>query len=82
MKILLYCGHRVGSRSFGEWLEKEIGIPFYFEPLKYPYEDSKINLFDDFLKKEFFNKNIEDDLDFIIKISPSDGVIYDKIENF
>lgn len=70
MKVLLYCGYRVGSKSFGEWLGKEMKIPFYFEPLsKAKPENERVDVF-----------KIE--TDFIAKISPMDGFDYDYLLKF
>ena len=64
MKILIYCTYRVGSKSFGDWLSLELGIPYYFEPLN-------------ILGKEWpgYNEKIFDiKTDFIAKISPQDAI--------
>jgi hypothetical protein len=63
MKILVYTGYRTGSRSLGEWLNTELGIHYYHEPL---------NIHNNVSINKYPNFNIDNVNNGIIKISPRD----------
>ena len=69
MKILLYTGYRTGSKTLGLWLEEELNIKYYHEPL-----NISVNSYPgiDIYKLESG----------IIKISPIDNFVYDDNINF
>lgn len=67
MKILLYTGYRTGSKSLGEWLEIELETEYYHEPFN-PTIDLNTK-----------NFNIDSIKSGIIKISQTDGMIFNDI---
>jgi hypothetical protein len=69
MKILLYTGHRTGSLNFGEWLQQELNIKYYHEPLNI----KNINR----VKIDIYEVDSG-----IIKISPGDDFNYNDSFNF
>ena len=70
MRILLYTGYRTGSKSLGNWLRIELGIPYFHEYYNKSNEE-KWNYY----KKIDLNKIN----DYIIKISPNDGFNFDEL---
>jgi hypothetical protein len=54
MKILILSEGRTGSHSLGDWLSKELLIPFIFEDLKFNYEKNE-----SFIHKIYYNPKIE-----------------------
>ena len=72
MKILIYTGYRTGSKSLGNWLEIELGIPYYHE---YYNKDNP----EKWERMRRINLNRLND--YIIKISPGDGFDFDEIIN-
>jgi LPS sulfotransferase NodH len=72
MKILIYTGYRTGSKSLGNWLEIELGIPYYHEY----YNKDNPNKWDRMRRINLNKLN-----DYIIKISPGDGFDFDEIVN-
>ena len=72
MKILIYTGYRTGSKSLGDWLQIELGIPYYHEY----YNKNNPE------KWERMRKiNLDKINNYIIKISPGDGFNFDEIVN-
>jgi LPS sulfotransferase NodH len=72
MKILIYTGYRTGSKSLGNWLEIELGIPYYHEY----YNKDNPNKWERMRRINLNKLN-----DYIIKISPGDGFDFDEIVN-
>lgn len=74
----------MGSKSLGDWLELETGIPFYFQPLPSanPHDD-EYKSFGLFLKKDILSeKPCKIEQNFITKISHGDGIEYEKLVKY
>jgi hypothetical protein len=63
MKILILSQGRVGSHSLGEWMSKELLIPFIPEDLDFDY---KIN--ERFIRKIYYSKSLNLDFNFFDKV--------------
>ena len=53
MKILLYTGYRTGSKSLGNWLRIELGIPYFHEYYNKSNEDDHKDIIVKGIVKEF-----------------------------
>lgn len=73
MKILLYTTYRTGSSNFGEWLQQELNIKYYHEPLN-KKSNYSVEHFKDFNLMELDSG--------IVKISPADDFNYNDSFNF